>query len=106
MTCNSRSRRARPARDVRHDRDGALADDRDRHRVGAYAVACDAAGSVGDADEGNATWELIRRTQVGIRSSTAPALAGLGARASGAFLRAVAFSCPGIYQSGSGIRHG
>jgi hypothetical protein len=35
-----------------HERDGALAHERDRHRVGAHAVACDAAGGVGGVDEG------------------------------------------------------
>jgi hypothetical protein len=35
-------RRARLARDVLHDRDGALADERDGHRVGADAVAWEA----------------------------------------------------------------
>ena len=29
-----------------HDGDGALADEREGHRVGAHAVACDAAGGV------------------------------------------------------------
>ena len=38
-------------RDVLHDRDGALADERDRHRVGADVVACDTAGGVGGAEE-------------------------------------------------------
>ena len=37
------------ARDVLHDWDGALADQRDRHRVGAHAVARDTAGGVGDS---------------------------------------------------------
>jgi hypothetical protein len=37
---------SRLAGDVLHDRDGALAHERDRHRVGAYAVAR-AAGGVG-----------------------------------------------------------
>jgi hypothetical protein len=32
-------RRARLTRDLLHDRDGALADERDRHRVGAHAGA-------------------------------------------------------------------
>jgi len=36
-------------RDVLHDRDGALAHERDGHRVGPHAVACDAAGGVGGA---------------------------------------------------------
>jgi hypothetical protein len=44
-------RRARLARDVLHDRDGALADERDGHRVGAHAVARDAAGGVGGAGQ-------------------------------------------------------
>src|SRR6266567_8694934 len=39
------------ARDVLHDRDGALTDERDRRRMGAHAVACDAAGGVGGVDE-------------------------------------------------------
>jgi hypothetical protein len=33
--------------DVLHDRDGALANERDGHRLGAHAVARDAAGGVG-----------------------------------------------------------
>jgi hypothetical protein len=33
--------------DVLHDRDGTLADERDRHQVGAHAVARDAAGRMG-----------------------------------------------------------
>jgi hypothetical protein len=44
-------RRARLARDVLHDRNGALADQRDRHRMGAHAVACDAAGRVGSPQQ-------------------------------------------------------
>ena len=36
-------------------RDRAFADKRDGHRVGAHAVACDAAGGVGGVEEG---WEL------------------------------------------------
>src|SRR5215470_14572715 len=35
-----------------HDRHGALADDRDRHHVGADALARDAAGDVGGTEEG------------------------------------------------------
>jgi len=42
--------RARLAGDVLHDRDGALADERDGHRVGAHALARDAAGGVGGAE--------------------------------------------------------
>ncbi len=44
-------RRARLARDVLHDRDGTLADERDGHRLGAHAVACDAAGGVGGVEK-------------------------------------------------------
>jgi hypothetical protein len=39
-------RRARLARDVLHDRDGALTRERDGHRVGAHALARDATGGV------------------------------------------------------------
>jgi hypothetical protein len=35
---------------LRHDRHGALADERDGHRVGAHAVARDAAGGVGGVE--------------------------------------------------------
>lgn len=35
------------ARDVLHERDGTLADERDGHRVGAHALARDATGGVG-----------------------------------------------------------
>jgi hypothetical protein len=38
----------RLAFDFLHDGVGALADERDRHRVGAHAVARDAAGGAGD----------------------------------------------------------
>jgi hypothetical protein len=41
--------RARLARDVLHDGDGALADERDGHRVRAHVLARDAAGGVGGA---------------------------------------------------------
>ena len=41
-------RRQGMARDLLHDRNGALADERDRHRMGAHAVARGAAGGVGD----------------------------------------------------------
>jgi len=44
-------RRARLAGDVLHDRHGAFADKRDGHRVGADAVARDAAGGVGGVAE-------------------------------------------------------
>ena len=43
---DSSDTRARLARDVLHDRNGALAHERDRHRVGANAVAGDQAGGV------------------------------------------------------------
>src|SRR4029450_9954771 len=42
-------RRPRLARDVLHDRHGALAHERDRHRLGAHAGARGAAGGVGGA---------------------------------------------------------
>jgi hypothetical protein len=41
-----------PAGGVYRDGDGALADGRDRRRVGAHAVAREAAGGVGRAAEG------------------------------------------------------
>jgi hypothetical protein len=37
--------------DLLHDRDGALAHERHRHRVGTDAVARDAAGGVGGVEE-------------------------------------------------------
>src|SRR6266850_2352343 len=40
-------RREGMAGDLLHDRDGALTHERDRHRMGANAVACDAARGVG-----------------------------------------------------------
>jgi hypothetical protein len=39
------------ARDVLHDRDGAFADERDRQRMRADAVARDATDGVGGAEE-------------------------------------------------------
>ena len=39
-------------RDGLHDRDGALAHERDGHRVGAHTVACDAASGVGSVETG------------------------------------------------------
>ena len=50
------------ARDLLHDRDGALADERDRHRVGAHAVAADAARGVGGVEEGGARGVRARRS--------------------------------------------
>jgi len=48
-----RSRVALPFRaDLLYDGDGALADERDGHRLGADAVARDAAGGVGGGEEG------------------------------------------------------
>jgi hypothetical protein len=49
----TRYEREELAGDLLHDGDGALAYQRDRHRVGAHAVARDAAGGVG-AEEGGA----------------------------------------------------
>jgi hypothetical protein len=49
----TRLRRTGLARDVLRERNGALSDERDRHRVGAHAVACDAAGGVGGVGEGS-----------------------------------------------------
>jgi hypothetical protein len=43
--CNSPGRRTRLAGDLLHERDGTLPDERDRHRLGADAVARDAASS-------------------------------------------------------------
>ena len=40
------------ARHLLHDRDGALADERDMQRVGAHAVARDTAGGVGGTEAG------------------------------------------------------
>jgi hypothetical protein len=38
--------------DLLHDRDGALADERNGHRMGAHAVARDAAGGAGGVETG------------------------------------------------------
>src|SRR5215470_11154393 len=46
-------RRPRLARDLLHDRHGTLADECDWHRLGAHAVARDAAGGVGGAQMGS-----------------------------------------------------
>jgi hypothetical protein len=53
-------RRGRLARDLLHDRDGAFTDERDRHRMGAHAVARDAAGGVGGAEEGRGGQLMMR----------------------------------------------
>lgn len=37
--------------ELAHNGDGALADDRDRHRLGADPVARDTAGGVGDVEQ-------------------------------------------------------
>jgi hypothetical protein len=48
-------------RDVLHDGDGALADERDGHRVGAHAVACGAEGSMGSPETGGGKQRLSGR---------------------------------------------
>ena len=53
-------RRARLAGDVLHDGDGALADERDGHRVGAHGVACDAASGWG-ATPGSGPGSTVNR---------------------------------------------
>ena len=50
------------ARDVLHDRDGTLADERDRHRLGAHAVARDA----------TVAWETCVRVLVSCRCKGRP----------------------------------
>ena len=50
------------AHDFLHDWDGALRHERDRHRVGAHAVARDAAGGVGCVEEGGARSVRARRS--------------------------------------------
>ena len=47
------------ARDLLHDWDGTLADERDGHRMGAHAVARDAAGGVGGAEEGGSDLSVL-----------------------------------------------
>jgi hypothetical protein len=44
-----------PSYHLLHDRHGTLADERDRHRMGAHAVARDAAGGMGGVEEGRST---------------------------------------------------
>ena len=61
-----RGRRARLACDLLRDWDGALSNKRDGHRVGASAVARDAASGVGDAQEG--------RDELTVRGPTLSAL--------------------------------
>jgi len=46
------ARRERLAGDLLHDRDGALAEEGDRHGLGAHAVARDAAGGMGGPTTG------------------------------------------------------
>ena len=48
--CSGPVRRARLARDVLHDRDGTLTYERDGHRMGAHAVARDAADGMGGGE--------------------------------------------------------
>jgi hypothetical protein len=52
-------RRARLARDLLHDRDGTLADERDGHRMGADAVACGPGCGAGGTQEGEPRWLAI-----------------------------------------------
>src|SRR6266850_4228531 len=60
-TFNSHAvRREGLARDLLHDRDGALTGERDWHRVGAHAVVRDAAGGVEGAEEGGDELNLPR----------------------------------------------
>src|SRR5262245_30738556 len=47
--------------DVLHHGHGAFADQRDRHRVGAHAVARDAAGGMGRFEEGGGGRPMIRK---------------------------------------------
>src|SRR5262245_54244091 len=48
--------------DGAHDGDGALADQRDRHRVGAHAVACDA-GGVGGVEANDSVMAIQRPSE-------------------------------------------
>jgi hypothetical protein len=57
-------RRARLARDLLHDGDGTLANERDGHRVGADAVAGDAAGGEGGAEEGRVRDDTLSAPEV------------------------------------------
>ena len=50
-------------------RDGTLADQRDGHRVGADAVACDAEGGVGGAHQGRRGWLAAPREEEARASS-------------------------------------
>jgi hypothetical protein len=43
------------------DGDGALADERDGHRMGAHAVARDAAGRMGDVEENGSSLKSVGR---------------------------------------------
>jgi hypothetical protein len=62
-------RRPRVARDVLHDREGALARERDRNGVGAHALARDTAGGVGGAqDSGVSAVEATIPARVAPRS--------------------------------------
>ena len=59
--CCPQARGARLARDVLHDRDGALAHERDGHRVGAHGLARDAASGVAGVQEGRGGPQMIRK---------------------------------------------
>jgi len=64
---SSRIRRARLAGHLLHDRDGALTDECDGHRVGAHAVACDAAGGVGGAQESRSKLTVFRHDMCALK---------------------------------------
>ena len=75
-------RREGRARDVLHNGDGALADERDRHRMGAHAVARDAAGGVGGVDESRKRILTMRSLKAGSAALVVGLLAsgGLGSK--------------------------
>src|SRR5438105_1622720 len=56
-------RREGLAGDLLHDGDGALANERDGHRVGTNAMARDAVGGVGGADEGRGGQPMTKSTR-------------------------------------------
>jgi len=63
--------------DVLHDRDGALTHERDRHRIGADALARYAAGGVGGVEEGRGGQQMIRFARRKILLVTLVLFAGL-----------------------------
>jgi hypothetical protein len=70
------------ARDVLHNRDGALAYERDRHRVGAYALAGGAAGGVdGSVTLGSfVSWDaFLRGTDKSLRIAALGFFIGMAA---------------------------